>query len=61
MDVEIGEMENVIHVTDKQGLLDPRILERIVMEVMSRMKESQGQEKRAEKDRTYTKSVTGSR
>ena len=31
MDVEIGEMENVIHVTDTQALLDPKILERIVV------------------------------
>lgn len=59
MDVEIGEMENVIHVTDKQALLDPKILDRIVVEVMSRVKESQAQDKRANMDRDYKKSVTG--
>jgi hypothetical protein len=61
MDVEIGEMESVIHVTDNQALLDPKILERIVLEVMSRMKESQAQDKKADMDRNYTKSVTGRR
>lgn len=61
MDVEIGEMESTIQVTDRQALLDPKILERIVLEVMSRMKESQDRDKRADKDRDYTKSVTGSR
>jgi hypothetical protein len=59
MDIEIGEMENVIHVMDKQVLLEPKILEQIVIEVMSRMKESQNQEKRANMDRNYTKNVTG--
>lgn len=59
MDIEIGEMENVIHVTDKQALLDPKILDRIVAEVMSRVKESQAQDKRANMDRDYKQSVTG--
>ncbi len=61
MDVEIGEMENVIHVTDRQALLDPKILERIVLEVMNRMKDGQAQDKKAETDRNYAKSVTGNR
>jgi hypothetical protein len=61
MEVEIGEMESVIHVTDRQALLDPEILEQIVAEVIGRMKSVHEQDKRASKDRDYTRSVTGGR
>jgi hypothetical protein len=61
MDVEIGEIENVIHVTDRQALLDPHVIERLVHEVMARLKETNARDKQADADRTYTRNVTGGR
>jgi hypothetical protein len=61
MNVEIGEMTSVIHVTDSQALLDPKIVERIVAAVLARVKENETKDKQADKDRDYKKSVTGSR
>jgi hypothetical protein len=59
MDIEIGEMENVIQVTDSRALFDPHTIERLVREMMARLKDTEARDQRADADRTYTRNVTG--
>ena len=61
MDVQIEEMESVIHVTDQQSQLNPAFLERIVVEVTARLKHAEARDKQADMDRTYSQGITRSR
>jgi hypothetical protein len=51
MEVQIGEINSTVRVVDSQALLTPQLLERILREVLARLREDAAKENRNEENR----------
>lgn len=60
-DVHVHSFSSTIRATDSQSLLSPQVMERIVIEVMRRMKEKEDHDRRLQSDRNLSHSVLDQR
>jgi hypothetical protein len=58
MDVQIGEVNASVKMTESQSMLSPRLLELIVQAVTQRIRQQTGHDERAGQERTLKTSVT---
>jgi len=61
MDIRINDVQSRIHIADSERLLDPRLMEQIVRECVSAVKEDLARDKRFAKDRDISNSITSDR
>jgi len=58
MDVNIGQMNSTVRVTDEQTLLSPRVMEQIIRTVLVRLKDEQDRTRPLEEERQLRPSVS---
>src|SRR5262245_51528569 len=59
MDVNIDEMTSTVRVTDEQTLLNRRVMEQIIRNVLARLKDEEDRARPLEEDRELRPSVSG--
>ena len=58
MEVNIGEVNSTVRVTDGASLLSPEMLERIVRAVMERVRDEEGHRQRTEAERRLSSGIS---